>query len=61
MNNIGNKIKQKRKELDLTQIELGRKLNVSDRAVSKWEQGEGNPDISIIPDIWSLSECVIIQ
>lgn len=51
MNNIGDKIKQKRKELDLTQIELGRKLNVSDRAVSKWEQGEGNPDISIIPDI----------
>ena len=39
MNNIGDRIKQKRKELGLTQIELSAKLNISDRAVSKWEQG----------------------
>lgn len=51
MNNIGDRIKQKRKELGLTQIELSAKLNISDRAVSKWEQGEGTPNLSIIPDI----------
>lgn len=51
MENIGDRIKQKRKELGLTQVELGKKLNISDRAVSKWEQGEGDPNLSIIPDI----------
>lgn len=51
MNNIGDRIKQKRKELGLTQAELGEKLNITDRAVSKWEQGEGDPNLSIIPDI----------
>ena len=51
MDNIGDRIKQKRKELGLTQAELGEKLNITDRAVSKWEQGEGDPNLSIIPDI----------
>lgn len=51
MNNIGDRIKQKRKELGFTQAELGEKLNITDRAVSKWEQGEGDPNLSIIPDI----------
>lgn len=35
MNNIGDRIKQKRKELGFTQAELGEKLNITDRAVSK--------------------------
>ena len=51
MNNIGDRIKQKRKELGFTQAELGEKLNITDRAISKWEQGEGDPNLSIIPDI----------
>ena len=51
MNKIGDRIKQKRKELGLTQAELGERLNITDRAVSKWEQGEGDPNLSIIPDI----------
>lgn len=48
MTTIGDRIKYKRKELGLTQAELGRMLGVTDRAVSKWEQGEGNPDMSLI-------------
>ena len=51
MEKIGDRIKSKRKELGLTQAELGEKLNVTDRAVSKWEQNEGNPDMSIIADL----------
>ena len=51
MNSIGDRIKEKRKELGITQAELGKKLNITDRAVSKWEQGEGDPNLSIIPDI----------
>lgn len=51
MNTIGDRIKIKRKELGLTQAELGKKLHVTDRAVSKWEQNDGNPDFSILPQL----------
>lgn len=45
---IGDRIKKRRKELNLTQLQLAEKLNVTDRAVSKWEQNDGNPDFSIL-------------
>lgn len=51
MPTIGDRIKLKRKELGLTQAELGAEINVTDRAVSKWEQNEGNPDVSLIADL----------
>ena len=54
METIGDRIKSKRKEAGMTQLELASKLNVTDRAVSKWEQNEGNPDISILPRIADL-------
>ena len=54
METIGDRIKSKRKEAGMTQLELANKLNVTDRAVSKWEQNEGNPDISILPRIADL-------
>ena len=54
MSTIGDRIKEQRKQLGLTQSELGKKLNVTDRAVSKWEQNEGNPDISIIASLASV-------
>ena len=44
---IGNFIAQMRKEQGLTQKELGSRLNVSDRAVSKWERGLNLPDASL--------------
>lgn len=47
----GKIIQSKRKELGLTQIQLAEKLNVSNRAVSKWENGDGYPDVSILEDI----------
>lgn len=45
---IGEFIAEKRKEKNLTQLELARKLGVTDKAVSKWERGLGCPDISIL-------------
>ena len=36
---IGKFIKELRKEKGLTQKELAEKLNITDRAVSKWERG----------------------
>ncbi len=45
---FGEFIAQLRKENHLTQAELGRKLQVSHKAVSRWERGLGFPDISTI-------------
>lgn len=45
---IGEFIAEKRKRNNLTQLELARKLGVTDKAVSKWERGLGCPDISIL-------------
>lgn len=51
---IGTFIKQKRKEKGLTQSELAEKLSVSDRAVSKWENGNCMPDSGLIPELCSI-------
>ena len=50
---IGKRIQQRRKELNLTQQELADQLKVTNKAISKWETGEGYPDISILTDISS--------
>ena len=48
---IGKFICIRRKEAKLTQSELAEKLGVSDRAVSKWENGNCMPDCGIIPEL----------
>lgn len=45
---IGKFIQALRKEKKLTQIELAAALGVSDRAVSKWENGRGMCDVSLM-------------
>jgi len=45
---IGEFISKLRKEKGLTQAELAQKLNVTNKAVSKWETGKGMPDIYLI-------------
>lgn len=45
----GKLICQLRNEKDLTQKELAQKLNVTDKAVSKWERGDGCPDVEMLP------------
>ncbi|MBR1386010.1 MAG: signal peptidase I [Bacilli bacterium] len=45
---IGKFIAKIRKEKNMTQQELADKLNVTDRAISKWERGKGTPDISLL-------------
>ena len=51
---IGNFISELRKEKNMTQKQLAEKLNVTDKAVSKWERGSGYPDITIIPELAKL-------
>ena len=48
---IGKFIADIRKEKGMTQNELAQKLGVTDRAISKWENGRGMPDISIIQSL----------
>ena len=45
---IGQFIASLRKEQNMTQLELASKIGVTDRAISKWENGRGLPDISLI-------------
>ena len=48
---VGIVIKTLRKEKGMTQFQLSQMLNVTDRAVSKWERGLGCPDISLLSKI----------
>ena len=45
---IGRFIAERRKKENLTQLQLAEKLNITDRAVSKWERGKAMPDSSIM-------------
>ena len=48
---IGQFIEERRKNKNLTQLQLAEKLNITDRAVSKWENGKSLPDASIMIDL----------
>ncbi len=48
---IGKFIAECRKKNNLTQMQLAEKLNITDRAISKWENGKSMPDSSIMLDL----------
>lgn len=48
---IGKFIAEMRKNAGLSQTELAKELNISNRTVSKWETGDGLPDIATVPQI----------
>ena len=50
-NSIGTFLAALRKANGLTQKQLAEKLNVSDKAISRWERDECAPDLSLIPVI----------
>ena len=56
---IGSFIQEKRKEKNLTQLQLAQKLNVTDRAVSKWETGRAMPDSAIMLDLCRILEITV--
>ena len=43
-----------RKDVNLTQMQLAEKLNITDRAVSKWETGKAMPDSSIMLELCDI-------
>ena len=57
----GQLITELRKEKGLTQKQLADALNVTDKAVSKWERGLSFPDISMLEPISELLEISIME
>lgn len=45
--NFAQNLTHYRKALGLTQIELAERLNYSDKSISKWERGDGLPDLAV--------------
>lgn len=61
---FGQFISELRKELNYTQKQVADKIHVTDKAISKWENGKGLPDISNIEalaDVYSVSVGEIMQ
>lgn len=48
LDDLGNRIRERRKKLDLKQDDIARALQISPQAVSKWERGENAPDLAIL-------------
>ena len=48
---IGEMISSLRKEKGMTQNDLAEKMNVTDKAVSKWERNLSCPDVNSIPKL----------
>ena len=51
---IGSFIAERRKLKGLTQMQLAEKLNITDKAISKWERGIAMPDSSIMLDLCEI-------
>lgn len=51
---VGNFIRDLRKEKNMTQKQLADVLNISDKTISKWECGNGCPDISILNELSNI-------
>ncbi len=57
----GRFISELRKEKGLTQVELAEKLNVTDKAVSKWETGRSAPDVSLLIPLSEILEVTVTE
>ncbi len=55
----GKFIAECRKSANLTQMQLAEKLNITDRAVSKWETGKSLPDSSIMLELCSILKITV--
>ncbi len=53
---IGKFITECRKKKNLTQAQLAEKMNITDRAISKWETGKTMPDSGIMLDLCDILE-----
>lgn len=56
---IGERIKKYRKNKEMTQDALAQALTVSPQSISKWECGDGYPDITLLPAIANFFEVTV--
>ncbi|MBQ1950892.1 MAG: helix-turn-helix transcriptional regulator [Clostridia bacterium] len=56
---IGRFIAECRKNANLTQMQLAEKLNITDRAISKWETGKSLPDSSVMLELCSILKITV--
>jgi transcriptional regulator with XRE-family HTH domain len=56
---IGKFIAECRKKQGLTQMQLAEKLNITDRAISKWENGRSMPDSSIMLELCGILKITV--
>lgn len=48
---LGEQLKKLRTDRGITQLELAKALQVSPQAISRWENGQALPDISLLPEL----------
>ena len=58
---FGKFIQKLRKEKNMTQKQLGEKLNITDKAISKWERGLSFPDISMLNSIAETFDITVTE
>lgn len=58
---IGRFIAECRKKQGLTQMQLAEKLNITDRAVSKWETGRSLPDSALMMELCEILNITLID
>ena len=56
---IGKFIAERRKKAGLTQMQLAEKLGITDRAISKWENGKALPDSSIMLELCDILKITV--
>lgn len=56
---IGKFIAKRRKNVNLTQLQLAERLNITDRAVSKWENGKSLPDSSVMLELCDILKITV--
>ena len=58
---VGRFIAALRKEKNLTQEQLAEKLGISNKTVSRWEQGKGFPDVSLLQELCELLDISVSE
>lgn len=61
MEKVGIFISERRKALNLTQRDLGERLQVTDKAISKWERGLCCPDVELLGQLALILKCNISE
>lgn len=59
--NIGKFIAKLRKEKKLTQEQLAEKLGVTDKSISRWENGKTMPDYSVVQQLCEILEVTVVE